>query len=512
MAVLSNISALLMFFFAFVELSCQIGVDFVILTQPNPHHQRIAEETESLLKKALKKDEFFKSSKIFRSERDLHFHGGWTFYPLFVQLAKKYNGQSSDVPQWIAFLPENGRVNARALVQMIDFHSKDKEDPTAAETFLGHALVDHDHVVIHHFEHPGLTYHHAGTGFLVSWPIVKDVADRLNELSKDERSFPADFSIDPAFELAKTLHHKDDRWDDSEHVPDHDAPLNERISLEHDGRICHEETPDKNCAIYPASVNKTHNCSKSNFEKIEEVAKATLIAVKTCEKFHEKRLPTIQSTWAKAALNVKYFSEKEDPNYNTQVPEGVLKNTKEGHCQKTISIMKYFHNQAEKSNWKWLVIVDDDTILGVQKLLEQLTCYDHEKDLALGQRYGFRVAKGGYGYDYITGGGGMVFSRALVKKIFGGKNDCECPKDNAPDDMHLGACLSSLGVPITHSDRFHQARPEDYHPSLLELQDPISFHKFWNTDPMKTYAEWFAENDKRLAELKFTLENPHQEL
>ena len=32
-------------------------------------------------------------------------------------------------------------------------------------------------------------------------------------------------------------------------------------------------------------------------------------------------------------------------------------------------------------------------------------------------------------------------------------------------------------------------------------QDPISFHKHWNTDPVKMYEKWFSQADKDLIEL-----------
>jgi hypothetical protein len=48
------------------------------------------------------------------------------------------------------------------------------------------------------------------------------------------------------------------------------------------------------------------------------------------------------------------------------------------------------------------VIADDDTILSVAKMIQLLGRYDADADemIALGQRYGFRVARGTHGYDY----------------------------------------------------------------------------------------------------------------
>ncbi len=85
---------------------------------------------------------------------------------------------------------------------------------------------------------------------------------------------------------------------------------------------------------------------------------------------------------------------------------GANKNTDFGHCYKTQAILKYFNSHSEKRNWKWLVIVDDDTTLSVAKLMDLLQCYDEDDLLlALGEKWGFRasMAKGRKGHDYPAG-------------------------------------------------------------------------------------------------------------
>ena len=41
----------------------------------------------------------------------------------------------------------------------------------------------------------------------------------------------------------------------------------------------------------------------------------------------------------------------------------------------------------------------------IERLRKLLACYDPSEPVALGERYGYAVPRG-YGYDYITGGGG----------------------------------------------------------------------------------------------------------
>ena len=279
------------------------------------------------------------------------------------------------------------------------------------------------------------------------------------------------------------------------------------VILTHEANFC--VTFFQGCAMWKRDIN-----CKATDEEVKSLAEQTFFAVKTCEKYHSERLPIIFETWSQAALNIEYFSEVADSKYNTKVLPEVNKNTERGHCMKTEAILKYFYKNAKLKGWKWLVITDDDTIMGVHKLIEFLKCYNPSNMLGIGQRYGFRVAEGKYGYDYITGGGGMVFSQKMVHQMM--KNDgknCFCPKPDHPDDMHLaGACIANLGQTVVHSDRFHQARPEDYAKELLQHRDPISFHKFWNNDPLKIYAKYFKDTDENLRIYKYNKEKPHQEL
>ena len=59
----------------------------------------------------------------------------------------------------------------------------------------------------------------------------------------------------------------------------------------------------------------------------------------------------------------------------------------------------------------------------------------------------------GRGYNYITGGGGMILSKAGVQLLLSPPHGCSCPSPDTPDDMHLGRCAKHAGVPLLHSGR-----------------------------------------------------------
>ncbi|KAM7353445.1 beta-1,3-glucosyltransferase isoform 1-T5 [Cochliomyia hominivorax] len=290
---------------------------------------------------------------------------------------------------------------------------------------------------------------------------------------------------------------------------------------------------NKACAMYAATAaEQTTNAASSmtcNPVKREEI----YFAVKTCTKYHNERLPIIQTTWAQYAKHIKYFSDFQDDTkstINTGIP-----NVEMGHCAKTLQILKlalrdienYNNNNNDKNNKdnnknnnknrhernqgkhenhqiQWLFLTDDDTLLSISGVCQVLGCYNSMDEIYLGERYGYRLYAQD-GFNYITGGGGIAFSLPVVKLIL---QHCSCPSPSSPDDMILGSCLHSLQLKALHSSRFHQARPSDYPLELLKLEPPISFHKFWQHDPIEVYNRWFAAADQELlAEEKLLQEN-----
>ena len=310
----------------------------------------------------------------------------------------------------------------------------------------------------------------------------------------------------------------------------HSNPQESPIRLINDSRFCVKFV--QGCATWI-----TLPSCQSEQKNAISLAEKVLFAVKTCRKFHDTRLPIISQTWAKAALNIEYFSEHAEREYETKQLPGIRKIYDEFNlCKKTYAIINYFNKHAFVKGWKWLVIADDDTLLSVHKVLQVLNCYNPEKPLVIGQRYGFQVAEGKDGYDFIAGGGGMVFSRAMTLKIIEDENkygkSCSCPSADYPDDMYLtGQCISKLNSSLlVHNDGFHQGSPSDYTLELLQHRNIISFHKFWDGEdnisttgtttkrkwrwnfPTQIYESYFKTSDEYLVNYKSTRKMQKQEL
>jgi len=460
-----------------VQASVLNNVAFVIMDQPE--NKDLSAVTYGKLKEALLKHGV-EYPLVFKLHKDFEIvHGGWTYVNLFKELLEV----DRPTPNWFVVLHESTMVNPELLEQLLSGHDHNED------VFMGKALTDPDRVIIHHFQSDmKFKFPDASAGIIMSRRLVSDMAQHFADSNKNIRGLPRDFSIDPEFELAQAIYYR--------HVDNSDGSP---VELTHSDLLCSKE--GDNCAIWNW---KDRPCLMDlmSAESLLPLVKKVAFSVKTCEKYHEDRLPVINKTWAMAAPNLDLVSEKEDAKFGTKVLAGITHNTERGHCMKTEAIIKDFHERTNVNgqDLDWLVIADDDTILSVAKLVRLLGCHDPEKPVAIGQRYGFQVTNGEHGYDYPTGGAGMVFSKALVALMVKQKA-CQCNKPDAPDDMHLGACLGSVGVTMTHSDQMHQGRPEDYNAQLLEDRGPISFHKFWETSPLDTYIKWFLPYDLELIKL-----------
>uniref|UniRef100_A0AAX7UIV2 Fringe-like glycosyltransferase domain-containing protein n=1 Tax=Astatotilapia calliptera TaxID=8154 RepID=A0AAX7UIV2_ASTCA len=427
---------------------------FVIQSQSNTFHVRQAERRrEDLLKQARG---FTKKQPVVLLLHSLSENeGDWSILPLLPYLSHSFGKNSS----WIVFLEEETNVKLIALIKVLAKVDKNKE------WFLGKPLFDEESTIIHHYafaENPSIFKY---PDFAASWALSIPLVVRLAKKVKEE-PLKSDFTIDLKHEVRYY----------ASHAVLHGFQLFSCNTCRASGLlIC-----DMCAFVFDSCLLFLSKGEPVNKEDI-------FVAVKTCKKFHSERVPVIKKTWEKDALFLEYYSDHADPSIPT-INLGVP-NTERGHCGKTFAILQRFLSSAVPDT-KWLLIVDDDTLISIPRLQVLLSCYDSSEPVSLGERYGYGLSQGGY--SYITGGGGMVFSREAVVRLL--KSGCKCYSNDAPDDMVLGMCLNALGLPVTHSPLFHQARPEDYARDFLAHQVPISFHKHWNIDPIAVFNKWL-KND-----------------
>uniref|UniRef100_A0A3Q2WGJ4 Beta 3-glucosyltransferase b n=1 Tax=Haplochromis burtoni TaxID=8153 RepID=A0A3Q2WGJ4_HAPBU len=365
------------------------------------------------------------------------YEGDWSILPALPRLFVKCGHSAS----WLFFIEEETKVTLSALLEVLNRYP-------AQEWFLGKRLHDNEASIIHHYafsEDPSsFSYPDTTAGWALSAPLLKRLTERIRS-----ENLKSDFTIDLKHEIALFI------WEEG-HGPKLTA-VPEFCTQPRDGCATTFTTYLPDCG-HPVSKNDV------------------FVAVKTCQKFHSDRVPVVKATWEKESGFLEYYSDVTDASIPT-VSLGVS-NTERGHCGKTFAILRRFLGKAVPKA-DWLLIVDDDTLISLPRLRQLLRCYDPKEAVSLGERYGYGLIQ--KGYSYTTGGGGS----------------CGCYSDDAPDDMVLGRCFTTLGVPITHSPLFHQARPDDYSEEMISTQHAISFHKHWNVDPVAVYRYWLQDTRPR---------------
>ncbi|KAH8381137.1 hypothetical protein KR200_003653 [Drosophila serrata] len=400
---------------------------------------------------------------------------------------------------WVIWCQHNTHLaSLRDLLQHLRGQNHDEL------AFYGHALYDTEATIIHHFwnykDPRWFPYPMLSAGLVFTGSLFKRLTE-LVVLNAQNNKRPSEFSIDTSHELARFIF---DNLRPDDNDPEHcETSLSRKIILKNAPYICPMAIPAQSpksltggapsCALYakPKEPYASMSASTTLGDRKEHCVHTTgsniHFAIKTCAKFHKERIPIIERTWAADTRYRRYYSDVADdgiPTISTGIP-----NVQTGHCAKTMAILQLsLKDIGEQSDIRWLMLVDDDTLLSVPRVSALLSCHNHSELVYLGQRYGYRLYAPD-GFNYHTGGAGILLSLPLVRLIV---DRCSCPSPSAPDDMILGYCLQVLGVPAVPAAGMHQARPQDYARELLQLEPPVSFHKFWGTEPDHTYSLWLG--------------------
>ena len=281
----------------------------------------------------------------------------WTIFPLIEVMMIQL--EAEERLDWICLLNENTELDLRNLNELVQ---KKSLKPREEALFFGRALKDKEPTIIHHFSQDKLLYPDPEAGMFLSRRLVMDLWRRMKDpesLAQDSQ-FPSDFNIDPAYEFAKFVYNE-----------------GEGVALENIAQICTQKAAG--CVTYSRNA---YSCIKrSDTAGLQDILSNTLVAVKTCSKYHKDRLKAVKDTWAPLVENLLFVSDEEDTELGTKVLPFTI-NTKAGHCNKTLAILEHFRAETQ---FRFLVIVDDDTVLGVTRLAQLLSCYTDDEAFMLGK-------------------------------------------------------------------------------------------------------------------------------
>eukprot|EP00667_Euglena_gracilis_P010189 EG_transcript_10367 len=379
--------------------------------------------------------------------------GFWTYLP-----ALHYTKKVKVDYDWLALLSPHSNATLASLTDAVaDYQATDR-------LYLGTGMTDGPdlHSIRHHYQRKDYPYPLAGHDLVFSRALVRAVRKDIRRGGPPSPQF----HIDAEWELAAYLHDV------------HGVDL----------------TPMPGCPEADAQRPTAASLAATLRRPVSALDLA--VGVKTAELYHDTRVPEVLATWADDVPHLHFYSTAPHPMVPT-VWEGIP-DTKSGHCGKTMALLRDLHRRYTLPQVAWFVVADDDTLLSVPRLLDALSLLDPDTPVFAGERYGYGHprASGGPspGYDYLTGGAAMVFSRAALGQLLGCAA-CRCRTDEAPDDMALGIFMQELGVPAIHVPGMHQAAPAHYHPLLLAAQAHISFHSCraeWQCDFRDVYRRYLT--------------------
>lgn len=135
------------------------------------------------------------------------------------------------------------------------------------------------------------------------------------------------------------------------------------------------------------------------------------------------------------------------------------------HAIRTLRVIEetFKADGIRKGEVRWYVIVDDDTLLFLDNLLEVLSKYDHRKYFYIGMNSESVMANLIYSFDMGFGGAGYALSYPLAKAVTKNMEVCikAYPTLLSSDHM-LQSCIADLGISLTKERGFHQVNNLSY--------------------------------------------------
>ncbi|PIN18335.1 Galactosyltransferase [Handroanthus impetiginosus] len=140
------------------------------------------------------------------------------------------------------------------------------------------------------------------------------------------------------------------------------------------------------------------------------------------------------------------------------------------------------------SDVRWFVFGDDDTIFFPENLVKTLSKFDHGLWYYIGTNSESFVQNKQFSYDMAFGGAGFAISYPLARVLAKVFDSCLHRYPHLyGSDGRIQACISELGVSLTHEPGFHQM---DFRGSMFgllashPLRPLVSLHHWEAMDPI----------------------------
>lgn len=173
----------------------------------------------------------------------------------------------------------------------------------------------------------------------------------------------------------------------------------------------------------------------------------------------------IQETWGSSVAHLLIVAEEENKEVGAITLPGIEGlEGRENAAKRAIAALKYVSTDEVLSKLRWVLIVDDDTYVNVERVVQIASSLPHDRSIGVGYVWNDEWIKG---LDYLSGGAGMLLSMQAVKDIAPDFDlhqtiTKQCPSpgsitdkgDKVAHDHAIGSCLAHHGAQILHSNAF----------------------------------------------------------
>jgi hypothetical protein len=142
-----------------------------------------------------------------------------------------------------------------------------------------------------------------------------------------------------------------------------------------------------------------------------------IIFVHTCKKYEESRAKLIEQTWGDKK-NVIFITDNNLSTLKNHIYIGEYKKGPTYHPENVIKMFLLFLNNY--NTYDWFMIIDDDSYLYIDKLMNYLSFFDKNDCYMIGDFLNWITSKkiANFTCDYnrwVSGGPGIVFTKKCIE-------------------------------------------------------------------------------------------------
>ncbi|THD20717.1 Glycoprotein-N-acetylgalactosamine 3-beta-galactosyltransferase [Fasciola hepatica] len=202
---------------------------------------------------------------------------------------------------------------------------------------------------------------------------------------------------------------------------------------------------------------------------------------------HERKAKHIKATWAKRCDKYIFMSSINDPDLPSIA--AVQFESRDMLWNKTHFALTYISKHFGEK-FDYFFKADDDTYVVVENLRKLLSTYNPEIPFLMGYRHERFFAQG-----YPSGGAGYILSRAALRMMIKGfktTEDCYSTTHSDNEDVKIGMCAQTLGIPLIDSRDARGFHHFEYR-SPFELLNSSRLDASYNFLPNRTRVDCCAD-------------------